>query len=159
MKKSFKTLLNNFPIPKRSRAKKSLSKYEYRANLFISDFSSQIIDRLNQKGLKASDLADKLGVTKSAVSQMLNTQQNMSIKKMFEISDAIGLTPDFQQLIETQDCLNLNKSEVTVLKSSYSSTHKYFTVHHNIQSFNSTVSQEKTNGKVIDSKSIAVGQG
>jgi transcriptional regulator with XRE-family HTH domain len=57
----------------------------------INDFYHLILSRMENEGISKSDLAKRLGRTRSAISQMFNKNPNLTIKKMVEIADAIGL--------------------------------------------------------------------
>lgn len=57
----------------------------------INDFYHFILSHMEQEGINKADLAKRLGRTRSAISQMFNKNPNISIKKMVEIADSIGL--------------------------------------------------------------------
>lgn len=57
----------------------------------INDFYHLILSRMEKEGINKSDLAKRLGRTRSAISQMFNKNPNLTIKKMVEIADSIGL--------------------------------------------------------------------
>lgn len=57
----------------------------------INDFYNLILHHMQKQGIKKTDLAERLGKSRSAISQMLNGTPNISIKKMVEIADAIGI--------------------------------------------------------------------
>ena len=57
----------------------------------IHDFYHLILTYMDDNGLTRADLARRLGKSRSAISQMFNKTPNLTIKKMIEISDAIGL--------------------------------------------------------------------
>lgn len=57
----------------------------------INDFYHLILTRMDKEGIKKADLARRLGKTRSAISQMFNKNPNLTIKKMVEIADSIGV--------------------------------------------------------------------
>lgn len=57
----------------------------------INDFYHLILSRMENEGISKADLAKRLGRTRSAISQMFNKNPNLTIKKMVEIADSIGL--------------------------------------------------------------------
>ncbi len=63
---------------------------------FIADFYNLVLTYMQENNIKQSDLAKKLGISRSAVSQLLNQTPNISAKKMVEIADAIGITLQIQ---------------------------------------------------------------
>jgi transcriptional regulator with XRE-family HTH domain len=46
---------------------------------------------MEKEGISRADLAKRLGKSRSAISQMFNKNPNLTIKKMVEIADSIGL--------------------------------------------------------------------
>lgn len=57
----------------------------------INDFYHLIITQMEKEGINKAELAKRLGRTRSAISQMFNKNPNLTIKKMVEIADSIGL--------------------------------------------------------------------
>jgi len=57
----------------------------------INDFYHLILSRMEKEGINKADLAKRLGRTRSAISQMFNKNPNLTVKKMVEIADSIGL--------------------------------------------------------------------
>jgi transcriptional regulator with XRE-family HTH domain len=57
----------------------------------INDFYHLILSGMEKEGINKSDLAKRLGRTRSAISQMFNKNPNLTIKKMVEIADSVGL--------------------------------------------------------------------
>jgi len=57
----------------------------------INDFYHLILSRMEKEGISKADLAKRLGRTRSAISQMFNKNPNLTIKKMVEIADSVGL--------------------------------------------------------------------
>ena len=46
---------------------------------------------MEEQGITQADLARKLGKSRSAISQLLNKTPNISVIRMVEIADAVGL--------------------------------------------------------------------
>jgi len=57
----------------------------------IGDFYETILVKMEREGISRADLAGKMGVSRAAVSQMFNKTPNVTIKKMVEIADAVGV--------------------------------------------------------------------
>lgn len=57
----------------------------------INDFYHSILSRMENEDISRADLAKRLGKSRSAISQMFNKNPNLTIKKMVEIADSIGL--------------------------------------------------------------------
>ena len=58
--------------------------------LKMEDF--RIREILDQKGLKAKDLADKLGTSQQYVSRILRGETSVSITRLKEIADILGVS-------------------------------------------------------------------
>lgn len=57
----------------------------------IHDFYHIILNVMEEKKIKRTDLAKRLDVSRAAVTQMLNESPNISVRRMVEIADAIGV--------------------------------------------------------------------
>jgi len=57
----------------------------------ILDFYHNILTYMEENNISQADLARKLNKSRSAVSQMLSKTPNITVKKMVEIADAVGL--------------------------------------------------------------------
>lgn len=57
----------------------------------IFEFYHQVLTKMEKHNISQADLARKLGKSRSAVSQLLNKTPNISIRRMVEIADAVGL--------------------------------------------------------------------
>ena len=55
-----------------------------------------VIQYLEEENMTQTQLAEKLGVSKGYISQILNGNYNHSLKKLVEISLAVGVVPDIQ---------------------------------------------------------------
>jgi transcriptional regulator with XRE-family HTH domain len=66
---------------------------EYWMEGIQNELYRQVEDYMEQEGLNRTQLAEKLGVTKGYVSQILNGNFNFTLKKLIEISLAIGKVP------------------------------------------------------------------
>ena len=63
---------------------------EFLADDLVMDVCEQICAALDEAGMKRKDLAERLGVSKSAVSQLLSGDQNVSLRRLVEVALAIG---------------------------------------------------------------------
>jgi transcriptional regulator with XRE-family HTH domain len=57
----------------------------------LLDVTEQICVRLNELGLKPADLARRLGVSRAAVSQMLNGKPNMTLRTLVGVAHALDV--------------------------------------------------------------------
>jgi transcriptional regulator with XRE-family HTH domain len=57
----------------------------------IHDFYDLILNHMEKNDITKASLAQRLGKSRSAISQMLNQTPNITIKKMVEIAEAVGL--------------------------------------------------------------------
>ncbi len=57
----------------------------------LDQFYHLVLTKMEQDNISRADLSRKLGKSRPAISQMFNKTPNISIKKMIEISDAVGL--------------------------------------------------------------------
>ena len=54
------------------------------------EFYHHVLTRMREQGMTQTDLARKLGKSRSAISQLLNQTPNISIKRMVKIAEAVG---------------------------------------------------------------------
>ena len=73
---------------------------EYWFETIQNEIYRQVEDYLRENNLTQSQFAEKLGVTKGYVSQILNGNYNATLKKLIELSLAVEIAPvfDFQNL-------------------------------------------------------------
>ena len=57
----------------------------------IHDFYHMILTYMEEQDISKADLAKRLGRSRSAITQMFQKTPNITVKKMVEIADAIGL--------------------------------------------------------------------
>ena len=73
-----------------------LSSPEYWFEEAQNDLYRQVIEYMEQEGLTQTQLAGKLGVSKGYVSQILKGEFNYTLKKLIDISLAIGCVPKIE---------------------------------------------------------------
>lgn len=75
---------------------------EYWFETIQNEIFRQMKEYLDKEGLSQSELAEKLGVTKGYISQIMNGNFNYTLKKLIELSLAMGKAPviEFEQLNE-----------------------------------------------------------
>ena len=56
----------------------------------------QVTEYMEKEGINQSQLAEKLGVTKGYISQILKGEFNYTLKKLIELSIAIGKIPTIE---------------------------------------------------------------
>lgn len=84
----------------------------------IHDFYHTVLTYMEKNNITEAALAKKLSISRSAVSQMFNQTQNISIKKMVEIAKAIGLNIKFNRENATFETMNESTSTVKLISSS-----------------------------------------
>ena len=94
----------------------------------INQFYHIVLTYMDENNITQADLARKLGKSRSAISQLFSKTPNISIKKMVEIADAVGIS------------IEINSAEVSIIKST-----KYVAV-------NLTIPYLKGNWTDIDSE-------
>lgn len=57
----------------------------------IYEFYHHVLTYMEEKNITRADLAKKLGKSRAAITQMFNKNPNISVLKMVEIADAIGM--------------------------------------------------------------------
>lgn len=62
---------------------------DFQTEELLLDITEQIHARLNQLQLRPVDLAQQLGISRAAVSQLLNGRPNMTIRKLVGIANAL----------------------------------------------------------------------
>lgn len=56
----------------------------------------QVVDYMEKEGLNQTQLAEKLGVSKGYISQVLKGEFNYTLKKLIELSMAVGKIPQIE---------------------------------------------------------------
>ena len=69
----------------------------------IFEFYHHVLTRMEEQNITQADLARKLGKSRSAVSQLLNKTPNISVIRMVEIAEAVGLEFSLTPLKSKQD--------------------------------------------------------
>ena len=65
---------------------------EFQFELASIDLRTSIIQQMDSAGLSRSDLAERMGVSRARVSQILNGQDNLTLKTLVAIAHALGAT-------------------------------------------------------------------
>ncbi len=61
-----------------------------------NDLYGQVMEYMKKEGFNQSQLAEKLGVSKGYISQVLKGEFNYTLKKLIELSLAIGKVPQIE---------------------------------------------------------------
>lgn len=80
----------------------------------ILDFYNYILTYMDENAISKADLARKLNRSRSAISQMFNKTPNITVKKMVEVADAVGI--DFTFVPKTSLQTGSSKSKVSTVK-------------------------------------------
>lgn len=67
---------------------------EYKIESTTFKIAIQVYNRLKELGITQKELAERLNVSKSYVSQILKGKTNMTIETMIKLSDVLDLTPE-----------------------------------------------------------------
>jgi transcriptional regulator with XRE-family HTH domain len=78
----------------------------------------QVVEYKERKGINQTQLAEELGVTKGYVSQILKGEFNYTLKKLIEISLAIGQVPKIEYSSLEKIIEDDNKSQFLHLQTS-----------------------------------------
>lgn len=73
-----------------------LSSNTYWIETIQNELYSNIVEYMEKENLNQNELAEKLGVTKGYISQILKGEFNFTLKKIVEISLAIGKVPNIE---------------------------------------------------------------
>ncbi len=111
---------------------------EYWLETIQNELYQHVYSYMKREKINQTQLAQRLGVTKGYISQVLNGQFNHRLEKLIELSLAIGIAPDME-FKTLQQYLN----EQQIIRSAYltvnfpislESQHANFTVVRNIES-------------------------
>lgn len=135
------------------------SKEYWMAKLQI-DLFNEVETYMKKNGLNRVQFAEKLGVSKGYVSQILNGDADHRLSKFVELSLSIGLVPtlsfeDIDTLIEREKSGNFNISHNDIERSkNILSQSGYLLSHKPINACNKSIdiSDENTNWKKLISK-------
>lgn len=82
----------------------------------INEFYHLILTYMEREEISKADLARRLGKSRAAITQMFNKTPNITIKKMIEIADAIGLDLHISASQEHEDrqCARPTRADLTM---------------------------------------------
>jgi len=69
---------------------------EYKVESVSFNIAVQVYERMRELGLTQKELANKLNVSKSYISQILKGKSNMTIETMVKLSNVLDLTPSIK---------------------------------------------------------------
>lgn len=104
------------------------------AEQLILDIVMQIGAAIEEKNITQGELAEELGISDSAMSQLLSGQQNVSLKRLVKVALALGMrwevpelvpfeSPDIER-VETTTRVSVGELEVVSLSKGFSSITK-----------------------------------
>lgn len=91
---------------------------EYWLELIQNDLYKHVTKYMQKEGINQTELAKRLGVSKGYISQVLNGNFNYTLKKLIELSLAIGLMPKVRfesALPRTENVTKVKQSAKVVL--------------------------------------------
>ena len=65
---------------------------EYKIESVAFDISVQIYKQMKKLGINKKELAEKLGVSRSYITQLLKGKSNMTIETLIKVAKALGMT-------------------------------------------------------------------
>jgi len=65
---------------------------EYKIESIAFDISVQIYKQMEKLGINKKELAEKLNVSKSYITQLLKGKSNMTIETLIKVAEALGMT-------------------------------------------------------------------
>lgn len=77
----------------------------------------QVVEFMEKEGLNQTQLAERLGVSKGYISQILKGEFNYTLKKLIELSLAIGKVPNIQYQDISTMVVNRTRSSTSVAKN------------------------------------------
>lgn len=63
---------------------------EFEFEELLLDINEQIVAQLQQSGMRRSELADKLGVSRAFVTKLLSGEENVTLKTLIRVANALG---------------------------------------------------------------------
>jgi transcriptional regulator with XRE-family HTH domain len=84
--------------------------FEYKLKSLELELTEKILAAMKARGMSRSDLAERLGTSKAAVSKLLNDGSNITVKRLLKISMALGcdLNIDLNPPSEKQSGCRIN---------------------------------------------------
>jgi transcriptional regulator with XRE-family HTH domain len=83
------------------------STVEYQIESIAFNIAIQIQKRIREMNLAQKDLAKKLGVSKSYVSQLLKGKSNMTLETLIKVANVLGLKPEINLSPVTYDIITV----------------------------------------------------
>ncbi len=80
----------------------------------IYDFYHIILTCMENKNISRSDLSKKLGKSRAAISKMLNKTPNITVKKMVQLADAVGVDLKLEAIDQSKDDEKENPIQVNL---------------------------------------------
>jgi len=71
---------------------------EYETELLLFDINELIASRLDELGMRKADLAERLGVSKAFVTKLLRGNQNVTMRTLVNVANALGTRIDIEFL-------------------------------------------------------------
>jgi transcriptional regulator with XRE-family HTH domain len=63
--------------------------FDYKLESLELEVTERILEIMEEKGISRSELAERLGVSKAAISKLLNNGSNMTLKRLLTIAEAL----------------------------------------------------------------------
>jgi transcriptional regulator with XRE-family HTH domain len=71
------------------------NKPEYKYEGLLFEFVEQVLEIMEREQLSRTDLAKKLGCSNAYITKLFKGNQNLTLRKIFEIADALGCSFNF----------------------------------------------------------------
>jgi len=69
---------------------------EFQTELLLLDINEQIVERMVARGIRRSELAQRLGSSRAFVTQLLNGKPNLTIKTLVQVANALDMAVNVQ---------------------------------------------------------------
>lgn len=69
---------------------------DFQTELLLLDINEQIVERMVARGMRRSELAQRLGSSRAFVTKLLNGRPNLTLKTLVEVASALDLAIDVQ---------------------------------------------------------------
>ena len=69
---------------------------EFEFEELLLEVNEQIVAQLQRSGMRRSELADKLGVSRAFVTKLLSGEENVTLKTLVRVANALGTKVQFE---------------------------------------------------------------
>ncbi len=110
---------------------------EYKIESISFDISIQIYKQMEKLGLSKKDLAERLNVSKSYITQLLKGKSNITLETLIKVADALELEPKVELVPKVAE----SKANSVDVKANWLNKHKYISTSAAEENFSADVSK------------------